>query len=173
VKSARRAQPGTGQAVLRQGTVLQPAVFLSVFINADDRFAGRPLYAQIAERARQAGLGGATVTRGLDGFGSAGRLRRAGPLHSGYSVPVLIEIVADEGRVRGFLPLLDEVIGSGLVILRPAAVSRPAAAIRPDEPASATRRKPPGVIGRGVIGRSVIGRSVIRRRATGRSAGPA
>jgi PII-like signaling protein len=173
VKSARRAQPGTGQAVLRQGTVLQPAVFLSVFINADDRFAGRPLYAQIAERARQAGLGGATVTRGLDGFGSAGRLRRAGPLHSGYSVPVLIEIVADEGRVRGFLPLLDEVIGSGLVILRPAAVSRPAAAIRPDEPASATRRKPPGVIGRGVVGRSVIGRSVIRRRATGRSAGPA
>lgn len=125
MKSARRAQPGTGHAVLRQGTVMQPAVFLSVFINADDRFAGRPLYAEIAERARQAGLGGATVTRGLDGFGSAGRLRRAGPLHSGYSVPVLIEIVADESRVRAFLPVLDEVIGSGLVILRPATVAGP------------------------------------------------
>ena len=167
MKSARRAQPGTGHAVLRQGTVMQPAVFLSVFINADDRFAGRPLYAEIAERARQAGLGGATVTRGLDGFGSAGRLRRAGPLHSGYSVPVLIEIVADESRVRAFLPVLDEVIGSGLVILAPAARQPAAAAIRPDEPASATRRRPPGVIGRGVIGRSVI-----RRKSTGRSADP-
>ncbi len=107
------------------------------------------------------------MTRGLDGFGAAGRLRRAGPLHSGYSVPVLIEIVADESRVRGFLPLLDEVIGSGLVILTPVTVSQPAAAIRPDGPASATRRRPPGV-----IGRSVIGRSVIRRKATGRSADP-
>jgi uncharacterized protein len=96
----------------------EPAICLSVFVQSGDRFGGRPLHQEIVDRARLAGLAGVTVSRGLQGFGSSGREHRAGLLRSGYSLPVLIEIVAPEDRVRAFLPALDEVIGSGLITLR-------------------------------------------------------
>jgi len=96
-----------------------------VFVQSGDRFGGRPLHQEIVDRARMAGLAGVTVSRGLQGFGSSGREHQAGLLRSGYSLPVLIEIVAAEDRVRAFLPAIDELMVSGLITLRPVTSSRP------------------------------------------------
>lgn len=126
-----RGRPGAG------ARIEESAVHLSVFVCSGDRFAGRPVYAEVVDRARLAGLGGATVRRGLAGFGSSGRLHPASRLRLGDSVPVLIEIVAAEASVRAFLPVLDEVVGSGLVTLSPLTVYRQAAADAGDRSASA------------------------------------
>lgn len=114
------------------------AARLSIFVRSGDRFGGRPLHDEIIDRARAAGLGGATATRGMQGFGASARQQPAGPLRIGNSVPVLIEIVAAEARIRAFLATLDELIDTGLVILKPVTVSRRAADDVSDIAATAT-----------------------------------
>ncbi len=105
-------------------TVRSELVQLSVLVRAGDRLDGRPLFCEIIERARAAGLGGATAVRGLVGFGAAGKLRMPGLAGSGGSEPVLIEITDDAAKVHGFLPVLDHLVGSGLVVLKPVTVTR-------------------------------------------------
>jgi uncharacterized protein len=100
---------------------------LSVFVRAGDRFGGSPLYREILERAKAAGLSGATVVRGLEGFGSSGKLRSPGLAGLRGTEPVLIEITDDDAAVRAFLPVLDQLIGSGLVLVKPVVVARRAA----------------------------------------------
>jgi uncharacterized protein len=107
--------------------VFQAELQLSVFIRAGDMFAGRPLYDEIVDRARAAGLRGATAVSGLQGFGGS-----AGPEPPGLAArdglrPVLIEITDDPDRVRAFLPVLDELVGSGLVVLHTVTAVRRAA----------------------------------------------
>ncbi len=101
---------------------------LSVYVRAGDRLGSRPLYCEIIDRARAAGLSGATAIRGLTGFGAAGRLRSPGLMWSRGSEPVLIEITDDAAKVRAFMPILDQLIGSGLVVLKPVTLSRVVAA---------------------------------------------
>jgi len=97
---------------------------LSVFLRSGDTLACRPLYREIVEQARTAGLRGATAIRGLQGFGDAGTLRSPGQARrTGYE-PVRIEITDDPERVRAFLPVLDQLLGSGLVVLRTVTVTR-------------------------------------------------
>jgi uncharacterized protein len=91
---------------------------LSVFVRAGDRFAGRPLHSEIVDRARAAGLGGATAVRGTTGFGASGQLRSPGLAGLSGGEPVLIELTDDPVRIRAFLPVLEEIIGSGLVVVR-------------------------------------------------------
>jgi uncharacterized protein len=100
-------------------------VRMSIFLRSSDTQRGRPLAAEIVDRARAAGLPGASVVRGLQGFGGSGRVHSAGWAGRGDGVPVLIEIVAAEARIRAFLPVLDELTGTGLVILRPVTLTRP------------------------------------------------
>jgi uncharacterized protein len=104
-------------------TTYTSALQLSVFVRAGDMLAGRPLYCEIIERARQAGLSGATATRGLQGFGASGNLRSPGLLGRRGTEPVVIEITDDPVRVEAFLPVLDSLLGSGLVVLRTVTVS--------------------------------------------------
>ncbi len=92
---------------------------LSVYLRARDTHGGRPLYHEIVERAQRAGLAGATAVRGLQGFGSSARLTAPGLLGWSGSEPVVIELVDQEARVRAFLPELDQLIDSGLVVLSP------------------------------------------------------
>lgn len=110
---------------------------LSIFVCAGDRFAGRPLHCEIVDRARAAGLAGATAVRGMSGFGESGQLRSPGLAGlSGYE-PVLIELTDEPVRVRAFLPVLDEIIGSGLVMVREIMVVRRRTSVT-DVTASAT-----------------------------------
>ena len=97
---------------------------MSIFLRAGDTFNGRPLYREIVDRARSAGLSGATVVRGLHGFGGSARLRSAGLIGRNGFEPVLIEIADDPARVLAFLPELDQLLGSGLVVLKTVTVTR-------------------------------------------------
>jgi len=93
------------------------AKLLRIFIGENDKHEGRPLYEVIVERARRAGLAGATVFRGLMGFGSKSHMHTAKVLRLSEDLPLLIEIVDLQARVDAFLPELDPLIPEGMITL--------------------------------------------------------
>jgi PII-like signaling protein len=93
------------------------AQLLRIFIGESDRAEGRPLYEAIVLAAREAGLAGATVLRGLEGFGARSRIHTARILRLSEDLPIVIEIVDREDRIAAFLPRLDAMVGEGLVTL--------------------------------------------------------
>lgn len=97
--------------------VPREAVLLRIFIGEDDRIKGRPLYEAIVLKAREAGLAGATVLRGPMGFGKSSTLHTAKVLRLSEDLPMVIEIVDTQEKIDAFLPLLDPMMGSGLVTL--------------------------------------------------------
>jgi uncharacterized protein len=94
-----------------------PATRLTIFIGESDQWQHRPLHTEIVHRAHRAGLAGATVLRGHEGYGASSRIHTTRILSLSEDLPVVIIIVDDEARIRGFLPQLDELVGEGLVIL--------------------------------------------------------
>jgi hypothetical protein len=88
---------------------------LRIFVGESDRVEGRPLYEVIVLKAREAGLAGATVFRGLMGFGAHSRLHTAKVLRLSEDLPVLIEIVDRPDRIEAFLPQLDVLVREGMV----------------------------------------------------------
>ena len=97
--------------------LLSEAKLLRIFIGESDRYAGRPLYEVIVERARERELAGATVLRGTLGFGASSRIRTARILRLSEDLPMVIEIVDEPGRIDDFLGELDGLIQEGLVTL--------------------------------------------------------
>ncbi|HEX5030357.1 MAG TPA: DUF190 domain-containing protein [Candidatus Eisenbacteria bacterium] len=95
---------------------------LRIFIGEADRWHGRSLYEAIVLRAREAGLAGATVLRGLMGFGAKSHLHTAKVLRLSEDLPIVIEIVDRADRIEAFLPALDEMVADGLVTLERAQV---------------------------------------------------
>jgi hypothetical protein len=102
----------------------EDAVLLRVFIGESDRWQHRALYEAIVLKAREAGLAGATVLRGVMGFGRSSRLHTARIVRLSDDLPLVIEIVDREDRIRAFLPELDGMMDSGLVTLEKAQVIR-------------------------------------------------
>jgi uncharacterized protein len=90
---------------------------LRVFVGESDRWHGKPLYQAIVERVRKEGLAGATVLRGIEGFGADSRLHTARILRLSEDLPVVIEIVDSAEQIDRILPLLDEMVGEGMVTL--------------------------------------------------------
>ncbi|HJT38491.1 MAG TPA: DUF190 domain-containing protein [Actinomycetota bacterium] len=90
---------------------------LRIYIGESDTWHAKPLYQAIVERARAEGLAGTTVLRGIEGFGHNSHLHTARILRLSEDLPVLIEIVDTEERIDHILPMLDEMIGDGLVTL--------------------------------------------------------
>lgn len=101
-----------------------PAVRLTIYIGEDDQYGHHPLYTEIVRRARLAGLAGASVFRGLEGFGASSHLHTSRLLSLSQDLPLAIVIVDVEERVSAFLLELDELIGEGLVTLEPVQVYR-------------------------------------------------
>jgi len=93
------------------------AMLLRIFIGEDDKFKRRPLYEAIVLKARECQLAGATLLRGPMGFGHTSRLHTAKILRLSEDLPIVIEIVDSEEKIRGFLPNLETMMGSGLVTL--------------------------------------------------------
>jgi uncharacterized protein len=93
------------------------AELLRVFIGESDRHHGRPLYEIIVEEARRQGLAGATVLRGTLGFGASSLIHTAKLLRLSEDLPMVVEIVDEPGKIAAFLPLLDGLVGEGLVTL--------------------------------------------------------
>jgi len=101
-----------------------PALRLTIFVGEDDQWHHRPLYHEIVHRAHQAGLAGASVLRGVEGYGASSRIHTTRLLSLSEDLPMAIVIVDREDRIRAFLPELDELVSEGLVILDPVEVIR-------------------------------------------------
>jgi PII-like signaling protein len=93
------------------------AVLLRIFIGEDDRSDGSPLYEAIVLKAREQHLAGATVLRGAMGFGASSRLHTTKILRLSEELPLVVEIVDSEENINAFLPILDDMMTSGLVTL--------------------------------------------------------
>jgi len=93
------------------------AKLIRIFIGENDRWHGVPLYEAIVRKVREMGLAGATVIRGVEGFGANSRIHTAKILRLSEDLPVLIEIVDKEDRIAAVLPLLDEMISEGLITM--------------------------------------------------------
>jgi len=90
---------------------------LSIFIGEGDRYEHKSLATEIVHRAQQAGLAGATVVRGVEGFGSSNALHTTRILSLSNDLPIVVLIVDERDRIDAFLPQLDELITEGLVIV--------------------------------------------------------
>lgn len=90
------------------------ATLLRIYIGHDDTHRGRPLYEQIVLRARTHGLAGAMVTRGILSFGPASEEHRI-ILRQTEDLPILVEIVDSDDKIEEFLPIVESMLGSGMV----------------------------------------------------------
>ncbi|PWB81822.1 MAG: hypothetical protein C3F11_14075 [Methylocystaceae bacterium] len=98
------------------------AVLLRIFVGEDAKFDHRPLYEAIVLKAREVHLAGATVLRGPMGFGHSSRLHTTKILRLSEDLPVVIEIVDSQDKIDAFLPVLEKMMGGGLVTLEKAQV---------------------------------------------------
>jgi PII-like signaling protein len=90
---------------------------LRLFIGESDTWHGKPLYQAIVERVRQEGLAGATVLRGIEGFGADSHLHTSRILRLSEDLPVVIEIVDTPEQIDRVVPILDEMVGEGMLTL--------------------------------------------------------
>ena len=90
---------------------------LRILIGENDRYDKQPLYEWIVRKARESGLAGATVLRGIEGFGAHSRVHTAKILRLSSDLPIVIEIVDTQEKIAQFLPLIDDAITEGLATL--------------------------------------------------------
>jgi PII-like signaling protein len=93
------------------------ALLVRIYIGETDQWHGAPLYHAIVELLRERGIAGATVIRGIEGFGRAARVHTTRILRLSEDLPILIETVDEEAKVRRILPDLDAMVGDGLITL--------------------------------------------------------
>ncbi|MEN3533942.1 DUF190 domain-containing protein [Microbispora sp. ZYX-F-249] len=101
-----------------------PAQRLTILIGEGDQYRHRPLYTEIVHRAHAMGLAGASVFRGVEGFGASSRIHTSRLLSLGEDLPVAVVIVDVPERISAFLAELDELVTEGLVIVDPVEVYR-------------------------------------------------
>jgi uncharacterized protein len=98
-------------------TLTGTALRMTVFISENAQFHHRPLYTEIVHRAHAAGLAGATVLRGAEGFGASSRIHTSRILSLSEDLPALVLIVDSPEKIRAFLPEIEELVIEGLIIL--------------------------------------------------------
>jgi hypothetical protein len=102
----------------------EESVLLRIFISERDRYKDQPLYEALVWKARDVGLAGATVLRGPLGYGHSSHMHTAKILRLSDDLPLVVEIVETQERINAFLPVLDEMMESGLVTIEKARVLR-------------------------------------------------
>ena len=90
---------------------------VTIYVNSTDQWHGRPLYGAIVQRCQDKGLAGATVFRCVEGFGAGHEMHTSRFLFLSDNMPVCIEIIDTAERIEPFLAGLDDLIGSGLVVI--------------------------------------------------------
>ena len=95
----------------------EQGMLLRIFIGESDKYEGMPLYEKIVLKAREMNLAGATVTRGVMGFGADSRLHTSKFLRLSEDMPMVIELVDKEERLKLLIPFLDEAVEEGLITL--------------------------------------------------------
>ena len=112
--------------------LVRDAVLLRVFFGEDDTYKNLPLYEAIVLKAREMHLAGTTVLRGSVGFGHSSRIHTTKILRLSQDLPIVVELVDTQDKVDAFLPVLDEMMSSGLVTLEKVQVlqyGKPASAV--------------------------------------------
>jgi len=97
---------------------------LRIFVGESDRKGAQPLYTAIVEAARKAGLSGSTVFKGVEGFGAHSVVHAARVFDMSTDLPILIEIVDTEEKIRAFIPILDELVHEGMITLETVEIIR-------------------------------------------------
>ena len=105
-------------------TLPEEATLLRIFLGESDRVDGRPLYEAIVLKARELQLAGATVHRGVMGFGNSSRLHTTKVLRLSEDLPIVVEIVDTEEKIQALMPWLESAITGGLITLERARVIR-------------------------------------------------
>ncbi len=102
----------------------EDGMLLRIFIGESDKYKGKALYEQIVIKARELNLAGATVIRGIMGFGAHSRIHTAKLLALSEDMPVVVEIVDTEEKLNSLLPFLDEIMKDGMITIEKAKVIR-------------------------------------------------
>jgi len=93
------------------------AKMLRIHFGEDDQWHGRPLYEAIVERCRKLDIAGATVYRGIEGYGASTMIRRSHMLHLSADAPILVQIIDTAENIQRLLPALDEMVQEGLIAM--------------------------------------------------------
>jgi uncharacterized protein len=93
------------------------AKMLRIHFGEDDQWQGRPLYQAIVERCRKLDIAGATVYRGIQGYGASTMIRRSHLFHLSSEAPILVQIIDTEENVQRLIPALDEMVAEGLIAM--------------------------------------------------------
>jgi PII-like signaling protein len=99
-----------------------PAKLLRIHISEADRFQGKPLYEAIVARCREMKIAGATVFRGLEGYGESAEMHRSHLAH--HNLPIVISIVDSADHLNGLIPALEEMMDTGLMAVSEVSVVR-------------------------------------------------
>ncbi|HEX2974179.1 MAG TPA: DUF190 domain-containing protein [Tepidisphaeraceae bacterium] len=97
--------------------VTENAILLRIFVGESDRFEHQPLYQAIVEKARELGLAGATVLRGIEGFGANSVVHKAKLLEMSTDLPIVIEIVDIQANIQKLLPRLQAMVLEGMITM--------------------------------------------------------
>lgn len=95
----------------------EEGVLVRIFIGETDKYKGKPLFEQIVFKARELGMAGATVCKGIMGFGAHSHLRFANILRLSEDLPIIIEIVDKQENIDKIIPFLDEAVDEGLITM--------------------------------------------------------
>lgn len=93
------------------------ALRMTVYIGEDDTYGGRPLYTHIVHLAHHFGLSGASVVRGIEGYGASSRIHTDRLLSLSQDLPIIVTIIDDEDKVRDFVPQVSPLVTEGLITL--------------------------------------------------------
>jgi PII-like signaling protein len=92
-------------------------VLMRIFIGESDKYEGKPLYQVLVEKFRQEQMSGATVLRGITGFGARSTIHTANILRLSGDLPVVIEVVDTQERIDSILPHIESIVGDGLITI--------------------------------------------------------
>ena len=90
---------------------------LRIHFGEDDKWKNRPLYRAIVEKCRELDIAGATVLRGIEGYGASTLIRRKHRLVFSRDAPVMVSVIDSEDKIQSLLPFLDEMVDEGLIAM--------------------------------------------------------
>jgi hypothetical protein len=93
------------------------AKMLRIHFGEDDKWQGKPLYRAIVEKCRELDIAGATVLRGIEGYGASTLIRRTHLLSLSHDAPVMVSVIDSEDKIQKLLSILDEMVGEGLIAM--------------------------------------------------------
>lgn len=93
------------------------AKMLRIYFGEDDKWKGKPLYRAIVEKCRELDIAGATVFRGIEGYGASTLIHRSHLLSFSSDAPILVSVIDAEDKVKKLIPYLDEMVDEGLIAI--------------------------------------------------------